>query len=58
MSNLELVPNTENVVFIDEYPHLEERIKMRRMGQLVLFREDQDQLILFPVQGEGSDERA
>ncbi len=45
-------PDTENVVYIDEYPHLVERVRLQRLGQLSLFRADQDQLILFPVQGE------
>lgn len=50
-------PNTENVVYIDEYPHLEERVKLRRMGQLILFPTDRNQLLLFPIDG-GDDEPA
>lgn len=34
---MEQDPNTDNVHFLDEYPHLEERCKLRRMGQLTLF---------------------
>lgn len=55
---MENQPNTENVHYIDEYPHLEKRVQMRRMGQLALFREDEDQLIIFPLEGEGGDEGA
>lgn len=52
-------PNTENVCYIDEYPELAKRCWLRRLdaqrrvGQLALFREDQAQLILFPIDGEG-----
>lgn len=54
-------PNTDNVCFMDEYPELAKKCWLRRldtqrqMGQLVLLREDPNQLILFPVQGEGDD---
>jgi len=53
---MELVPNIENVVFIDEYPELQKRVWLRRLdaqrrvGQLALFREDEAQLLLFPEQ--------
>jgi len=30
---MDLEPNTENVVYIDEYPELEERLRLRRMAQ-------------------------
>jgi len=53
---MELVPNTENVVFIDEYPELQKRVWLRRLdaqrrvGQLALFDADPGQLLLFPEQ--------
>lgn len=47
--------NVDNVCFIDEYPELAKKVQARRMGQLLLFRPNQDQLILFPVQGEGDE---
>ncbi len=50
---MEIEPNTDNVAYIDEYPHLEQKVKLRRMGQLLLFRENTNQLILFPIEGEG-----
>lgn len=37
---MEQEPNTENVVYIDEYPHLAEKVRLRRMGQLVLFESE------------------
>lgn len=37
---MEKEPDTENVVYLDEYPHLNERAKLRKMGQLVLFESD------------------
>jgi hypothetical protein len=57
-------PNTDNVCYIDEYPELAKRCWLRRlnaqrqMGQLALFREDPNQLILFPVDGLDGDEGA
>jgi hypothetical protein len=53
---MELVPepDTENVVYIDEYPELQKRVWLRRlhqqrnMGQLALFQSDPAQLLLFP----------
>lgn len=47
-------PSYENVVFIDEYPELQKRVWLRRLhqsrqvGQLALFAEDRNQLLLFP----------
>ena len=43
-------PDYENVVFIDEYPHLMERRRVKQMlGQLTLaVNTDPNQLILFP----------
>lgn len=55
---MENEPNTDNVSYIDEYPHLEEKLRLQRMGQLVLFPGDMNQLILFPVDGDGGDEGA
>lgn len=58
---MENEPNTENVHYMDEYPELKKRVWLRRldaqrrMGQLLLFREDPDQLILFPIQGDGEE---
>ena len=37
---MEQEPDTENVVYMDEYPHLTERARLRRMGQLTLFSSD------------------
>lgn len=37
---MEKEPDTENVVYMDEYPHLEERCRLRRMGQMTLFSSD------------------
>lgn len=51
-------PDTDNVVYIDEYPEIEKRLwfkrldAQRRTGQLALFSEDPGQLILFPIEGE------
>lgn len=39
-------PNIDNVVYIDEYPHLEEKVRLRRMGQLVLFEPDNGHTVL------------
>lgn len=30
---MELVPNTDNVVYIDEYPELAKRVWLRRLAQ-------------------------
>ena len=54
---METEPNTENVVYIDEYPELKKRVWLRRLaesrlGQLALFPEDPAQLILFPTEGD------
>lgn len=27
------IPNTENVAYLDEYPHLTERCRLRRLGR-------------------------
>jgi hypothetical protein len=37
---MEEEPNTENLVYMDEYPHLAEKVRLRRMGQLVLFESE------------------
>lgn len=54
---MELEPNTENVVYIDEYPHLEEKVRLRRMGQLVLFESEMGHtvLTLFELPEDGPD---
>lgn len=46
MAEQEPTPDTENVVYMDEYPHLEERVRLRRMGQLVLFESDMGNTVL------------
>lgn len=43
---METEPNTENVVYIDEYPHLEEKVRLKRMGQLALFESDMGHTVL------------
>jgi hypothetical protein len=48
---MELVPDTTNVVYIDEYPELKKRVWMRRLaaeraGKLTLVPD----LIIFPEQ--------
>lgn len=50
---MELVPDTTNIVYIDEYPELKKRVWLRnlatqRSGQLALFAEHPGQLLLFP----------
>jgi len=49
---METQPNDDKVVYMDEYPHITERLRLRRMGQLALFPQDFNQLILFPTDGE------
>lgn len=46
---MEKEPDTENVAYIDECPHLAEKVRLRRMGQLTLFSSDMGNttLILF-----------
>lgn len=39
-------PDTTNVVYLDEYPHIEERLRLKRMGQLVLFESDMGNTVL------------
>lgn len=55
---METEPNTDNISYIDEYPHLVEKVRLKRMGQLALFPRDFNQLILFPVDGDGGNEGA
>lgn len=50
---MELVPDTTNVVYIDEYPELKKRVWLRRLaaersGQMALFPDNPGQLVLFP----------
>lgn len=37
---MEKDPDVDNVVYLDEYPHLAEKVRLRRMGQLTLFASD------------------
>lgn len=48
---MEKEPDTENVVYMDEYPHIEERLRLKRMGQLTLFSSEMGDtnLILFEM---------
>lgn len=48
---MEAEPDTENVHYIDEYPELAKRVKLRRMGQLTLFASDMGNtnLIIFEM---------
>lgn len=61
------IPNTENVAYLDEYPHLSEKVRLRRLGRaatgpaliLVLpspLRDDPDfrSLMEAPPEGSGS----
>ncbi len=50
-------PNTDNVVFIDEYPHLMRRREVKQaLGQLTLaVNTDPNQLLLFPTPDEGDE---
>ena len=49
-------PDQTNILFMDEYPHLEKKVWLRRLnearnvGQLALFPQnyDNNQLVLFP----------
>lgn len=50
---MELVPNIDNVVYIDEYPELQKRVWLRRLAaertvQMALFPRNDAQLLLFP----------
>lgn len=42
----EQTPDTENVVYMDEYPHLADRLRLRRMGQLTLFESEMGNTVL------------
>lgn len=54
---METEPNTENVVYIDEYPHIEERLRLKRMWQLALFEPDAGHVVLtlFDMPEDGPD---
>lgn len=39
-------PDTENVAYMDEYPHLREKVQLRRMGEVVLFKSDMGKTVL------------
>jgi hypothetical protein len=50
---MENEPDTENVVYLDEYPELKKRVwlrnlheQRRKMGQLVLFESDMGNTVL------------
>lgn len=34
-NSMEVEPDTTNVVYLDEYPHLAERVRLKRLGQKV-----------------------
>ena len=46
---MENEPDIENVAYPDEYRHLEERVRLCRMGQLALFASEMENttLVLF-----------
>lgn len=56
LTMLEAVPDLDSVTYIDEYPHLQEKVRLRRLGQQTLFRADWNQLIIFPIEGEDGGE--
>lgn len=43
---MEAEPDTENVVYIDEYPELKRRVELRRMGQMTLFASDMGNTVI------------
>ena len=56
----ELKANTENVVFIDEYPELAKRVWLRRLARdrslgRIASRESELNLIIFPNNGDTPD---
>lgn len=61
---MEHEPNTENVVYMDEYRKarwISELNRARDMGQIALFNQDYEhpgQLLLFPTPGEGEPDGA
>lgn len=46
---MEKQPDTENVVYIDEYPHLEERLRLQRLARPAVRAalRDMHQLLVF-----------
>lgn len=58
--NKEKEPDYENVVYMDEYPHLTERRRVKQcLGQLTLnINRNPGQLLLFPDQQEEPDASA
>jgi len=46
---MEKQPDTENVAYIDEYPHLEERLRMQRLARPAVRAalRDMHQLLVF-----------
>lgn len=52
---MENEPSTENVVYIDEYPELEKRLRLRRMAQgRLLGNKATGNLIIFPEPPDGA----
>ena len=49
---MELVPNIENVVYIDEYPELKKRVWLRRLAAERAGKLATTDLIIFPERGE------
>lgn len=45
------IPDIENVVYIDEYPHLAEKVRLRRLGKLSLVTDLSNILIFEPKEG-------
>ena len=46
---MESEPNTENVSYIDEYPHLSEKIRLRRLAERKVGERATTQLIILPT---------
>lgn len=47
---MELVPNTENVHFIDEYPELRKRVWLRRLAQQRLSQAAVGMTVILPFE--------
>lgn len=58
---MENEPNTENVVYMDEYPELKKRVWLRRLaqqraiGNVAMFDSYRDKILIFPVERTESD---
>lgn len=52
---IEGVPDTENVVYIDEYPELQKRVWLRRLaqqrqvGNVALIADQRNKILVFPT---------